>query len=179
MHTKEFYKNTKCLVQIDTKKYVKKPTSTEIAQIKRRVQSSEPKELSLVELAVHIRDGVSFSPGVLMGGLKAENWVQQQIFAVDIYTAELNEPILTIENAIQICRSNGILPIFYYPSFSYTDEKPKYRLLFIMDEVIKIEPKRFFIMETLNSLFTQADKSCTNADRIFFGTNKEVKLCVQ
>ena len=44
-----------------------------------------------------------------------------------------------------------------------------------LNESVKDENKRLLIASTLVALFPQADKSCVNADRIFFGTNKKVK----
>lgn len=46
-----------------------------------------------------------------------------------------------------------------------------------MNEVIIDPILRDTIMQKLIDLFEQADISCTNADRLFFGTNKEAVIC--
>ena len=45
-----------------------------------------------------------------------------------------------------------------------------------MNEVITDNILRDTIIRRLIDLFEQADTSCTNADRVFFGTNKEAKI---
>ena len=171
MHKQNLY-----LIQIDNKSCKQKPNGSVIGQIKKRVQGSEPKLVTLEQLKRIIESGVTFSPGILKGGLKAENWVQQQIFCVDIDNDEDNIPIMSISEALQICEKHKIEPLLYYPSFSDTTEKPKFRLIFAMDEIITNPSKRAFIAQTMVSLIPQPDKSCVNADRIFFGTDKEVKI---
>ncbi len=166
----------KFLIQYDRKIRKQKPHGSIIGQIKKCVQSSKPKFVTLKYLKYVIENGVTFSPGILEGGLKAENWVRQQLFCVDIDNDEDNIPVMTVDDAMQVCIKHGIKPILFYYSFSHTLEKPKFRLIFAMDEIITNSLKRAFIAETLVSLFPQADKSCINADRIFFGTDKEVKI---
>lgn len=168
--------DTKFLVQIDSKAFTQKPESNDIGGIKTRTQNSQAKYLTTKELATGIEQGKSFSLGILDGGLGASNWKEQQIFGVDIDNNEKNLPILTPKEAIQICKDNEILPMLCYKTFSNSEEKPKYRLLFKLNESVKDENKRLLIASTLVALFPQADKSCVNADRIFFGTNKKVKI---
>ncbi len=169
------FKNT-FKVQVDTKGFNKKPESEDIGGIKARTQKSEPKSLTLEELAGYIEKGHSFSTGVLCGGLGAKNWSQQQLFAIDIDNNNEDLPILGINDAIKIYKDKGLEPVIGYYSFSCTKDKPKYRLIFAMDEVVVDESKRSFIIETLIKQFPQADESCKNADRIFYGTNKKVKI---
>ena len=84
--------------------------------------------------------------------------------------------MLLIKDAKAICKENNLPLAFYYQTFSYTKEHPKFRLAFVMDKPVTDEGKRKKIMETLVNLFPQSDKSCVNADRIFHGTNKSAKL---
>ena len=168
-------KEIRFLVQVDSKGFNQKPESKDIGGIKVRTQKSEPQNLTIKELAKYIEKGHSFSTGVLTGGLGATNWNQQQLFAVDIDNDNVNQPILNVNDAIKICKDNELTPIICYHSFSSTKRKPKYRLIFALDEIIVEENKRSFIAETLIKLFPQADESCKNADRIFFGTNKKVQ----
>jgi len=160
------------LVQVDHIPYKQKPDSKEMASIKARTQGNEPKSLTAEQLVDFIEQGCSISPAVLKGGLKAENWIQQQLFFIDIDNNNKKVPPMLICEAIEICINNEIEPLLYYESYSHTDSNPKFRLVFAMDEPIFEEWKRKIIIETLISLFPQADTSCTNADRIFFGTNK-------
>jgi P4 family phage/plasmid primase-like protien len=210
-------------LQIDIQSYKTKPNRQEMRIIKPRTQDEKNiAECDLLELTQKINEGRTISPAVLVGGCSAENWQEQQLFMVDIdnnadtdtlkylniqvqkkwgkgeelktLPEEIERiPIISLEDALFICRANKIEPSFYYYSFSHTEEKPKFRLCFVMDEVVRDTGKREIIIETLISLFRmpevkrnykgneikmfqQVDVGCKNADRLFLGTNKEVVI---
>ena len=167
---------SRILVQVDSKAYAQKPDGKEIGGVKTRTQNSTAKNLTMEELATEIGQGKSFSPGILEGGLGASNWKEQQIFGVDIDNNDETLPILTPKEAMKICKNNGVLPALCYKTFSSSKEKPKFRLMFKLNEPVKDEGKRLIVASTLVTLFPQAYKSCVNADRIFFGTNKKVAI---
>lgn len=167
---------SKVLVQVDSKAYAYKPEGKEIGGIKSRTQKSEAKNLTIEEIATEIEQGKSFSPGILEDGLGASNWKEQQIFGIDIDNNDETLPILTPKEAIKICKDNGMLPALCYKTFSDIEVKPKFRFMFKLNEPLKDKSKRLLVASTLVALFPQADKSCVNADRIFFGTNRKVKI---
>ena len=165
----------KIKVHIDPRGYVEKPSGKEIGGIKARLQKgTSPSLVTLEELVLKIETGHAISPGI-MGGMSAKDWIEQQLFLVDIDNEE-DGPLLRIKDTKAICRDNNLPLAFYYQTFSHTKEHPKFRLAFVMDKPITDENMRKYIMETLVNLFPQSDKSCVNADRIFHGTNKYVKL---
>ena len=164
-------------LHIDTKGYKnKKFAKKDINIIKNRTQNAKPVIVTIDQLIQAIQSGKSFSPAV-MKGLKANDFIQQQLFAVDIDNKNKNAPILQIQDALKICSQNNLPVLFYYPSFSHTKDKPRYRLVFMLDKVISDRNERNTIANNLCHLFEQADKSCTNADRIFYGTNKNAVKC--
>jgi len=166
----------KITLHIDSQAYNQKPKN-EVFKIKPRLQSpNTKKQVTLSELANFIEKGCCISPAVMKGGAKADNWDNQQLFLVDIDNDKADKPILTIEKALDICKSKKVPLAFYYESFSSSPNKPKFRLGFIADEVIKDTTTRYMIQHTLINLFHQSDTSCINADRIFYGTNKPVKI---
>lgn len=166
-------------LHIDTVKYKNKEFSKneeEMQKLKYRLQGdSPPVEVTLKELVEAVQEGKAVSPAV-MKGTKAKDFEEQQVFMVDIDNKKKDIPILTVEKAIYICEKNHLPLAFYYYSFSHKKELPKFRLVFIMNEVITDNILRDTIMRRLIDLFEQADTSCTNADRVFFGTNKEAKI---
>ena len=163
-------------LHIDKIGYKEKPTRDDMAIVRNRVQrDSLPVEVTLKELIDAVEKGKTVSPAV-MKGTKAKDFVEQQVFMVDIDNKKTDIPILTVEKAIYICEKNHLPLAFYYYSFSHKKELPKFRLVFIMNEVITDNILRDTIMRRLIDLFEQADTSCTNADRVFFGTNKEAKI---
>lgn len=164
-------------LHIDTKGYKDKELAKkEFGIIKNRVQrDSPPVEVPLKVLVEELQKGKSVSPSV-MKGTKEKDFVEQQVFMVDIDNKKTDIPILTVEKAISICEKNHLPLAFYYFSFSHTEKLEKYRLVFVMNEVITDNILRNTIMKRLIDLFEQADTSCINADRVFFGTNKEAKI---
>ena len=165
----------KLKVHIDPKGYKQKPIGKEIGGIKARLQKdTSPSLVTVKELVREIGTGHSISPGI-MDGMYAKDWREQQLFLVDIDNEE-DEPLLRPKDAKKICQEYGISPAFYYQTFSYTKDKPKFRIAFIMDSPVFDESIRRRIIETLVEIFPQSDKSCVNADRIFHGTNKRVTL---
>ena len=166
------------LIHIDTKGYTEKPKE-HISIIKPRLQSkANIKDLSQREIINFIERGYTISPAVMDGnGCKADNWQQQQLFMIDIDNDKDGLPLLSVANALEICEKYGLIPSFYYFSFSHSEQKPKYRLCFITKEVITSKSMRAVIVETLVKLFSQSDSSCKNADRVFYGTNKKAVIC--
>lgn len=163
-------------LHIDTIPYQRKPEN-EYGIIKPRLQKTSPQAVSIYELTEKIGKGFTVSPGVMNGGISAANWQEQRLFMVDIDNETTNEPLLTINQALEICKVNNILPAFYYYTFSHTEQKPKFRLCFICKEVITDTNIRAAIIESLISLFPQSDKACLNADRMFLGCNQEHIIC--
>lgn len=165
-------------LHIDSISYkYKELAKKDFGKIKNRVQrDSPPVEVTLKELIEAIQEGKAVSPAV-MKGTKADDFLEQQVFMLDIDNANTKEPILQVTDAISICEKNGLHVAFYYYSFSHTEKIPKYRLVFILNEAITDNIIRLSIMQKLIDLFEQSDTSCRNADRIFFGTDKEAVIC--
>lgn len=185
----------KLKVHIDPKHYSQKPSGNEIAGIKSRLREETTQStVSLKELAEKICHGHTVSPAV-MRGMSAADWQEQQLFLVDIdnecdemlarrkgctvekLPAKERTPILSVENALNICKEQKLPVAFYYHTFGSSNEKLKFRLGFVMEQPVKNPMERQRIIKTLVSLFPQSDKSCINADRMFFGTNSEVVIC--
>lgn len=165
-------------LQIDNTSYDNKENAKkDFCKIKIRLQKdSLPTKVTVKEIAAVLQEGRTISPAV-MSGTKAEDFIEQQVFMVDIDNKREDIPLLTVEESLSICEKNHLQPVFYYYTFSHTEKIPKFRLVFIMNEVIKDNTLRLMIIKNIISLFKQADKSCTNADRFFLGTNKKVVIC--
>ena len=148
----------------------------DITIIRPRLQLSHCKEITLQELAEEVEQGKTISPAV-MKGTEAKDFLEQQVFFVDIDNKKEDIPILQVEEAISICEKNGLSLAFYYYTFSHTEKIPKYRLCFVMNKVITDCILRDTVMQRFIELFEQADTSCRNADRVFLGTNKEAVIC--
>jgi len=168
----------KIMVHIDNIKYKNKPIGDDYRLMKPRLQNENTiKEIDITELMKEIGNGYAVSPAVMKGGCTTNNWYQQSLFMVDIDNNKKELPILKVTQAIEICKVNNIMPIFYYYTYSHTKDVPKYRLVFFMKRPVSDTNIREKIMLTLIDLFPQSDNACKNADRIFLGTNKQVVSC--
>lgn len=164
-------------LNIDVTAYENKPNGNDTAKIKTRLSNpSSIKDVTITELFNCIAKGNTFCPAVLKGGNKNENWVQQELVAIDIDNEDTSTDILTIEQAISLLKENHINPLGYYQTFNYIASKPKFRLLFLLDRPITETDEMKFILETLISFIPQADKSCKDLSRLFYGTNKQAVI---
>lgn len=161
------------LAKIDTKSYFYKPTGSEIGAIRNRLGKIAATETRFRDFVTAVELGKSYQPSQSTGN-SAKDWAAQNLFCVDIDNAEEGEH-LSLENIQAICRSYNVSPAGIYESFNSTVEHPKFRVIFITDEIITEENKRRDIITTLIDIFPQSDKSCKDGIRIFFGTNK--KFC--
>lgn len=162
----------KILTQFDTVGYTSKPKGKE-GLIKSRLKNGNAEKYNINDFINQIETGHTMYP-VQANGIKAANWEAQELFCVDIDN-DINEvPIQTIEDSLKICDKYKIKPLVIYNTYSDTEILPKYRILFLCNELITDNNKRNLIITTLIRLFPQADPACKNADRMFLGTNKKV-----
>lgn len=135
------------------------------------VQNSLTKtDITIENLADALIHGASFKPGVLQGGMKAENWVQQQLFGLDFDNG------IRIEEAYNKVISLGLIPIFLYTTFSHKEEHHKFRMLFCNDTIIRDGNTRDKLQASLMGAIGEIDEVCFNRDRVFFGGNSNVVL---
>lgn len=123
------------------------------------------RKIALEDLAEGLCHGATFKPGVLAGGQKAENWIQQQLFGLDF------DDGITIAEAYQRVTELGILPCFGYTTFNHKAEHHKFRMIFCNDTVITDGDIRDKLQATLMGAIGGIDKVCFNRDRLFFGGN--------
>lgn len=167
---------TKIKLLIDNKPYTSKPDSKETACIKTRLAKPEAqKEYAINDIVVCMGKGYTFTPAVLENGTKNKNWVQQQLFCIDVDNEEAGE-ILTPEEAITLLNDKGIKVFAYYYTFNSSDVQPRFRLLFLLNKPTYNQGEAKLIIKTLIDLLPQADKGCKDLSRLFYGTNKEVNI---
>ena len=119
--------------------------------------------ITIEKLADALVHGASFKPGVLAGGNKAENWIEQQLFGLDF------DDGIRIEEAYNKVISLGITPCFMYTTFSHKEEHHKFRMIFCNDTVITDGNIRDKLQATLMGIIGGIDEVCFNRDRLFFG----------
>lgn len=161
---------------IDTQRYTSKPLGAEIGGINNRLMYSSSKvSVTLQELTEQLLDGCSFTPARLEGEKRSnKNWASQQVFILDIDNDKKGET-LELRDILNLCTQHDIKPFLVYPSFSYTEKKPKFRICFALeaptiDTSIAEEITTFFL-----SIFeSQADEKCKDLARLYFGTSRKL-----
>lgn len=167
------------ITQIDTVGFKGKPTGTDIALLKPRLANEKPISCGIQYLEQAVLNGQTFNPGILQGGCKAEHWVSQQVFAIDIDNEKKGLPKgspkqiadtpLSINEVLKRCTEWNIPPSLIYETFSSTEQWQKFRIVFICKELIHDGALRDNIQQGLQEIFPECDSSCINRDRLFFG----------
>lgn len=172
---------TEFKLQIDSKPFKDKPKGVDIAGIKTRLAESVPRVITVRQLADEVIMGKSFSPAVLVGGSKSDNWKEQQVFCVDIDNEDKTAPKgekrqsfkpLTIHEVFKRCEQWEIAPALIYETFSSSDEWLKFRIVFVSNKMITDGNERDEIQLALMEIFPECDSTCKNRDRLFFGGKK-------
>jgi hypothetical protein len=141
-----------------------KPTTNEAALITKRLRKAELTVREFAPLLVY-PFGFSFTPAVYSvdGNRTNKNWVSQQIFAIDI------DSKLPFATALARAKEYEIPPSLVYATFSSDDSNNKYRLLWVMADVVTDERVREVIQAQLMAIYPEADPSCKDAARLFYG----------
>lgn len=159
-------------VQLDTVCFTQKPAREDIRSLKPRLASIQPVHCTPEQFKKAVLQGKTYNPGILQGGAKAENWISQQMFCLDIDNKEAEnfpEKLLTVEQVLDRCLENNVPPFLIYSTFSSTQKLPKFRICFCADSCIKDTLQREHIQLGLMALFPECDPACKNADRLYFG----------
>lgn len=161
-------------ITLDRVKQAVKPEGKLVGTISNRLNKNE--EVSIEEFATYMVQPNSFTwcPAVFNGGRKDENWINQQVFALDFDKNPNPEDIL------EICRIYGLICNVIYTSFSDTPEYRKLRVVFFLDKVVEDAKTAKFIQLNLMSLFDgdgiATDKACKDYARLFFGGKELLHL---
>ena len=122
------------LAKIDTKSYSYKPTGSEIGAIRNRLGKIAATETRFRDFVTAVELGKSFQPSQSTGN-SAKDWAAQNLFCIDIDNTENGEHLL-FEDIQDICNNYSVRPAGIYESFSSTVSHPKFRVMFITDEII-------------------------------------------
>ncbi len=157
--------NIKCMYF--NHKFKEKPQGKQCGWVQKSLTQAD---ITIENLADALVNGASFKPAVLVGGNKAENWYQQQLFGLDF------DDGIRIEEAYNKVMSLGITPCFMYTTFSHKEEHHKFRVIFCNDTVITDGNIRDRLQATLMGVIGGIDEVCFNRDRLFFGGKGQVVL---
>lgn len=187
------------LVTLDRVPYLTKPENSEIGRITNRLKAATPTELDPVSFCECVRRGLTWVGATYEPS--GEGWgrfLGQQIFALDfdndaqylsrydpsgktkrkrpLYDDEVG--FLPEAEALARCEELGLVPMCSYRTLHDGERGGKlwnrYRIVFDMGEPVTDEAAAEEIIAALLRAFPEADKKCSNSNRLFFGSNGTV-----
>ena len=153
----------KVKVSLDDVRYMRKPLQ-EVGRITNRI-AKEEQVIDLKDLAPAVGEhGQTFCPTVFDGRKAQDAFKEMQLFGLDFDTNNATY------DEISSRLSDLMLPIvFSYHTFSSTKEHPKFRIILCHMVPIKEAYIANIILDILKYLFPEADASCFEVSRMFFG----------
>ena len=180
------------LIGVDTVAYSSKPEKGIMGWIKNRLaKATENTTVTVQDIITAVKQGQSICPAELDTSMQshcAKAWKSQQIFFVDIDNAAgkdengnsiriADTEYISVNRAQQILKENNINAFFIYKSFSYKSDFEKFRICIRLNKLITNSTEREHIINALIHIFGKAaDESCTNRDRIFYGSTPDCSL---
>lgn len=129
----------------------------------------EPVQITPNELATHIQRGHAYAPQMERGVRKAPNFMLCSVLSLDIDGDVA--PAMIADNPL--VREGATI---IYTTYNHTDEKPRYRIVFAVDQVFE-DPKAFRAANEALALRLSGDPSVVDAGRMFYGnTHAKIKV---
>lgn len=123
-------------------------------------------EVTLESFSKAIENGQTFCLPVYSGSRKNGLFIETQAFGLDFDDTDMEW-----QDVVNKCQSYGLIPNIVYETFSSVNQN-RFRVLFVLDSVVtEWTVARMYTLALLN-LFPNADQSCKDLARLYFGTNK-------
>lgn len=151
-------------VSLDFMGYGQKPKGKEIGIINKRIVKNQ-RQLEVKKLADQVGNrGKTFCPAIFSGGRrKAEDFLEMQLFVLDF------DGGVSLEEIEARAKKHRLDIAFKYTTFSSTEENPKFRIAFLNDVPVTDKMAAEVMIKMLMGIFPEADKSCKDVSRMFFG----------
>ena len=165
-------KNTFKVTIDSTRRNSSKPQKSEIGTISKNLKTQHslnlPSDFSKILVQPY---SVTFccSTFVDSGKRLNANWEQQSVFALDFDNG------INPEEVLERLAKNNIVANITYTSFSDTPELRKFRVLLFINKSVLDKKVAKFIITSLMEMFPEADKSCKDLCRMFFGGKELIK----
>jgi hypothetical protein len=153
----------KFTITIDLTSRSMKPSDVEANEIRKNVQVITAITISDISKILVQPYAYTWSPGIFNGYRSNSTWIHQQSFALD-FDSGIEPDVVKLR-----FKEFDLIPNMIYYTFSDTPEKRRFRVLIFVDTVVNDHKTRSFIQEGLLKLFPEADHSCKDASRIFYG----------
>lgn len=143
----------------------KKPT--DVGAITRKINKGEyTSTLSLYDACHHIGNGATWT-SALMKQRNEKGFVSANFVTLDFDEGQDGKP-LSLQDTLAKALLHGMMPAFYYYTFSSTEDSPRFRMVWMLDQQITDLPPYKALIRYMVKLFG-ADGACKDATRIWFG----------
>ena len=163
-------------ILLDNERFSSKPSKADAARLTTTLGSSEV-EIDPYEAAIEIGEyGRTFCPALMKDTSKPRsrsNWDRQMVFGLDFDNNGDNQ-IVSPDDAIALYREALLFPFACYETFSSTADKPKFRLMFMSQEMIRDYDRAKSIVIGLASIAPDGLDEAVGKDlsRLFYGGKK-------
>ncbi|MGO5250918.1 hypothetical protein ACTQ2Q_06140 [Atopobiaceae bacterium LCP21S3_F11] len=175
--------NTHYFCKVDRRTHTHKPSGAEVGAISARLDGEQFQGWRLDHLARDISKGCTILPSKHEGKRAPETWAAQQLFFIDVDNdCRDGHGYLSERDAVMTSKALRLPLALSYQTFSSerTADNPngreRFRLVFALDEPTRDREEAERLMDVLRCAFPDADSSTTQLNRLFYGTDKEVRL---
>lgn len=102
--------------------------------------------------------------GIIDGVLSNENWKEQSVFALDFDKGNIN-----VEQVLERFHKIRIRPQLWYTTLRSNERLLKFRIVLFLETPVNSPEIRTNLTNGLLKMFPEADQSCKDAGRLYFG----------
>lgn len=154
-------------ILLDNQQHKTKPTNA--GYISSRI-AELPARVTIEQLANEVSKGKTWC-AAFANERSANGFISSSLVYIDI------DDGLTITEAVNKCRELSLPPALIYTSFSHSAEKPKFRIVWQLSDVV-IDRRLYKHMLTYLIKSFGGDAACKDAVRLIYGsTPASIKLC--
>ena len=154
-------------LHIDSQSFSAKPTGKDVAGITKRI-AQQSQTITAEQLAAEITKGKTYIPAYLKGAKNNDSWESQSVFALDIDNKS-GQSILTVDDALTRLEKHDIKCCFIHTTFSHSESRPCFRIVFQIAEPIATAADHKSIMTGLLAIFPDADPAPKALSQFFYG----------
>ncbi|MCU5020528.1 hypothetical protein OCD65_28015 [Bacillus paranthracis] len=156
----------KIKLHLDSQSYSEKPQGGAIGSINNRI-TERVVELTPAELSSELATGKTVLTGIMNGKRTIKNFVSTQVLMLDFDNkGDLLYKTFDEVKEDEYIKANAS---FMYKTLSHTEELHKFRVVFILDKPLTTVEEVYGAYDFLLKKFPEADQSCKDPSRIFFG----------
>lgn len=171
---------------VDSVAYKGKPSGREMGAITARLKRAEPAAMDEAGFCEAMKRGLTWVGATFGKPFDESAFIQQQLFALDFDNSTVDgdggkRPLRAGEagylaplDAVSRLEELGIVPMCLYFTKSATLENPRYRVVIDAGKPVTDLVTARNIIGGLLDRFPEADQSCKDVGRRFYGSNGEV-----